>query len=113
MKREDVYKVIDSERDYQNQMWSPSHITDGVPADVDKQVAHFIVYMDDYMRKAKEQFAGYSGDRGALENLRKVVALGVACFERWGVPERQKKVDTLYNSGTVTSQGSPNTATSI
>jgi len=89
MNRQDIYKVLDGERNYQDNRWSPYHITDGVPADEFKSVGHFLVYMDDYMRKAKEQFTTDAGDRGALENLRKVVALGVACFERHGVREMQ------------------------
>lgn len=90
MKREQVYKVIDGERDYQNSKWSPNHMTDGVPADEGKTVAHFIVYMDDYMTRAKHEFTGSGGDRATLEELRKVVALGVACFEAHGVPERKE-----------------------
>jgi uncharacterized membrane protein len=89
MSREEVFKVLDGEREYQNSKWSPYHLTDGIPADHTKSVGDFITYMDDYFRKAKEQYTTETGSRGALENLRKVAALAVACFERHGVPERK------------------------
>ena len=48
MSREEVYSVIDGERDYQDGLWG------GRPHDEMKTVGDFLVYMDTYLRKAKE-----------------------------------------------------------
>lgn len=81
MKREDIYKVIDSERDYQDSKW-------GVQTDRQKPTESFIVYMKAYLDRAVEDISFNSGDQMALDTLRKVVSLGIACFEIHGVPER-------------------------
>lgn len=81
MKREEVYKVIDGERDYQDSKW-------GVQNDLGKPTESYIVYMQAYLDQAVKDITFNSGDRKALDTLRKVVGLGVACFESNGVPER-------------------------
>jgi hypothetical protein len=40
---------------------------------------------------ADRAFAESRGDEPALDELRKVVAVGVACFEQHGVPSRRPK----------------------
>lgn len=80
MKRQEVYKVIDGERFYQDMKWE----------DLDKSnnVGDFIIYMENYLEKAKQ--ANNPRQLGeSLDNLRKVVSIGVGCFEKFGVPERK------------------------
>lgn len=87
MDRKDVYKVIDGERSYQDikgelHDWAPKH-----------SVGDFIVFMQGYLNAAVARGSKDTGWNGALEELRKVVALGVACFEQNGVPERKRSDD--------------------
>lgn len=81
MKREDVYKVIDGERNYQDSKW-------GRQTDLSKRTENFIIYMQAYLNQAVNDITFNKGDQKALDSLRKVVGLGVACFEINGVPER-------------------------
>ena len=82
MTREEVYNIINKERDYQDSLWG------GRPHDEFKSVGDFIVYMDRYMTQVKEEYTTKAGNTAALDQLRKVVALGIACFEYNGVPPR-------------------------
>ena len=82
MDRKEVYKIVDLERDYQDSIWNHSEKFNSV--------GDFLIYMDDYMRKTKEMYTTESGKEPALDVLRKIVALGIACFEVHGVPERKK-----------------------
>lgn len=84
MTRNDVYNAINSERDYQDAKWGgPSH-------DATKSVAHFLTYMRHFMAKADSAMTTEIGEAAALEEMRKVVALGVACFEQHGCPKRKR-----------------------
>lgn len=83
MERNDVYKAIDSERDYQEAKWG------GKSNDEGKTVESFMVYMMHYLNLSYAAVSTMSGHDEALEQLRKVVGIGVACFERHGVPFRQ------------------------
>lgn len=82
LSREEVYSIIDGERAYQDNLWG------GEAHDNYKSVGDFIVYMDRYMTKAKEAYTTKAGNAAALDQLRKVAALSVACFEYNGVPKR-------------------------
>ncbi len=75
MKREDVYKVIDSERDYQDTKWG------GAEHDSKHSVGDFLVYMRNYLTQAEKAYSTELDATGALNALRKVTALGVACME--------------------------------
>lgn len=82
--RSEVYDAIDSERDYQLVRW-------GIKGeDAKHSVGDFLTYMDDYLNEAKHRASREDGNSGALEVLRKVVALGVACMEQHGAPKRQQ-----------------------
>ena len=82
--REIVYEIIDGERFYQEQLWGHADEHDAFHS-----VGDFIVYMDEYMKRVKEKYTVAEGEEAALDMMRKVVALGVACFEIHGVPERK------------------------
>jgi len=75
-KREKVYKLIDGEREYQEDM--PQH------TDKERQkntsVAAWIIYMDKLIQEAKERIY-FMDENGALEFVRKTTAVGVACME--------------------------------
>lgn len=82
MNREQVYEVINRERGYQDVKWG------GKVHDNHHEVEAWIVYMQAYLNKAINRVSTESGPHGGLDELRKVVALGIACFEIHGVPER-------------------------
>lgn len=89
MTREQVYEMIDRERDYQDQKWG------GKKHDQNQSIGDFILYMDVYLNKAKQSYSGpFVEGANSLDELRKVIALGVACFEQIDdefVPQREMK----------------------
>ena len=78
MTRDEVFKIIDDERHYQEQKWG---------SDEGKSLGDFLVYMEYYLRIAKDS---YSTDKFEQTKtfLRKAVAVGVAAMELHGVPKR-------------------------
>ena len=82
MKREDVYKLIDGERDYQDKRWSYWTTETG---GVHTSACDWLVYMNDYIQEAMH-FVSRNGDPEAkdfaMENIRKVAAMGVAAMEQ-------------------------------
>ncbi len=87
--RSEVYKALDSERDYQDHRWAGYAGLDGKhESATDRTLDEFILYMEEYLRKARE--ASVSGDEAeSLNAVRKVTALGVGCMERLGAPQRE------------------------
>lgn len=85
--RADVYAAIDSERDYQEMrvkrdQGAGFHSTE-----------EFLLYMDYYMTETKKIASTTWGPKAKdaiLEFVRKVTALGVACMEQHGAPQRAK-----------------------
>lgn len=83
MKREEIYKEIDKERDYQDKKWK-----DGDVPDRDKDIAEWVNYMEFHLHKASNKI--YNMDKeGALDEIRKVTALGVCAMEVHGCPSRK------------------------
>lgn len=84
--RRDVYAAIDSERDYQDMRKTRDqgqefHSTE-----------EFLLYMEHYMHLARETASttwGPTAKAKTLEIIRKVTALGVACMEVNGAPQRE------------------------
>jgi hypothetical protein len=85
--RESVYKVIDGEREYQDKKWG---------ADI-HSVGDWIVFMRTHLAQAEVRFSKEVGTEGTLHELRKVVALGVACMEQNGAYERIEITPELCN----------------
>jgi len=74
MNRQDVYKLIDGERDYQDKKWIRPE------SDVDHSIADWLIYMEEMLIRAKKELYFLKYDL-ALEFIRKLTALGVACME--------------------------------
>jgi len=83
MKREDVYKLIDGERDYQDKMGSDR--TDGS----DKAVGDYLTLLRSLCYKADMAYYDNAGNNSALDNIRKLAAVAVRCMERYDTPARQ------------------------
>lgn len=75
--REIVFDVLGREREYQIEKWGEG----------DASVAEFLVYMQDYLTEAFKQRTRYSHE-DTLHTIRKITAMGVACMEQWGAPDR-------------------------
>lgn len=86
--RTQVYVVLDGERDYQDSLADTSE-TDG-----QHSVEEFILYMEDYLHEARTVASrtwGPDAKRRALDIIRKVTGLGVACMEQNGTVARVPK----------------------
>lgn len=83
--REEVYKAVDSERDYQDLKWGIPH---------ERTPTEFLVYIQDYLTQAFNQATREPDEKklrvskNTLDTIRKVTALGVACLEQHGAPLR-------------------------
>ncbi len=86
MNRQDVYTIIDGERDYQDKLKKgPDGRTDGQV----KQVGAFLSLMQHAMSEAHKAYYGKQGDGPALEFVRKIAAMAVQCMEIHGAPPRE------------------------
>jgi hypothetical protein len=85
MKREDVYKLIDGEREYQDQL--PPSRTDGKP----RSVGDYLTMFRHYLNKADEAWTDNPGDWQALDVVRKLGGIAVHCMEDHGAPPRKIK----------------------
>lgn len=84
---ESVMKAIESERKYQVRRWGTRQFN-GSFVETQHTVCEYMVYMKYYLDEAFKEASTKVGDKDALEVLRKVVTLGVACFEQHGVKPR-------------------------
>lgn len=88
MTREQVFAAIESERAYQIKRWGVRQ-QNGSFEEVPKSVGEFITYMQHYMAKATRAITTEAEVFSAMEQLRKVVTLGVACCEQHGIRFRE------------------------
>lgn len=87
--RNEVYRIIDSERAYQDDKWLH---------DQPKGVAEYLVLLDDYLAEAKRAWTRNAGDAAALEIMRKLGGIVVHCLEENGGPYRSGYEDTQLKS---------------
>lgn len=83
VKREDVYKAIDSEREYQENLGAGR--TDGRT----HTVGEFLVMLQRYVDHAFAAWTDNAGDQAALNQVRKVAGIAVNCMEKHGAPHRK------------------------
>ena len=87
MKRTEVYRAIDSEREYQDERWSKGS---GYSTDKERLPSEWIVYIERHLALAKDEIYNYD-NKGAMVELRKVAALCVAAAEANGMSLRTTK----------------------
>ena len=88
--REEVYKAIDSERDYQDSRWNKETTT----SENIHSFEDWIVYMEDYLTEAKyilSRNARQVAEPNVCHIMRKVVAMGVNSLEQHGALHRKKE----------------------
>ena len=86
MERTEVYKKLDTERDYQDLRWGERRRVEGTP-DEEKPVAEWINYIEYHVSAAKNEVYHLNTEE-ALAHVRKVAALAVRCLELHGCPDR-------------------------
>ena len=90
--QEDVFAAVIGERCYQDRKWGP-------PSVRPREVGTYLTLMRKLLADAERAYAESDGDTAALDELRKVVAVGVACFEQHGVPSRMRKEPAMNHEG--------------
>ena len=80
--RDDVYKAISEERDFQDHKW-------GTIEQHPHEVGAWLVIIDKLVEDAKHAFVSNRGNYGALDELRKIAAVAVACMEQHGPVHRR------------------------
>lgn len=95
--RHEVFGVINDERTYQDRKW-------GTIAEHAHEVGSWITIMRKLLRDAEDAYQSQRGDIGALDEIRKVVAVGVACMEQHG-PVGRKATDFEAQSNFTTIKG--------
>lgn len=83
MTRQDVFLAIEQERIHQDQKW-------GTLDEHPHEVGSWLTIMRQLLNDAERAYMSQRGDIGALDEVRKVVAVGVACMEQHGVPPRSR-----------------------
>ncbi len=92
MKMNEIFDIIRGERTHQKEKWGYRTSQFGDQAEYDdyiKSVGEYILYMEHHLHQARMKASTQDNHDGALDELRKVAALAVACFEQHGVPERK------------------------
>jgi hypothetical protein len=85
--RHEVYAAIDGERLYQDTRWNP----ETTPSNGIHPVGSWLTFIRSYLREAEDilsRNADPKASEGALDILRKIVGMGVACMEQNGVVHR-------------------------
>ena len=88
IRRARVFEAINGERHYQETKW-------GTLEQRPQSVGAYLTLMRVHLADAEAAWARSSGDVMALDCLRKVLAIGVACGEQHGMPRRHDAEPTL------------------
>jgi hypothetical protein len=84
--REEVYKLIDGERDYQEKQ-SKKWDHQGIPT-----AEAEILMMEEYMAKVRTAWVNHYDEETSLDMIRKVVGMGVRCLENYGSEKCARKL---------------------
>jgi len=82
--REEVFEKLSAERDYQEKRWE-SGLRER--PDKEKDIGEWIIYMEFLLNAAKHQVY-FLHSESAMSEIRKMTAVGVACLEIHGCPDR-------------------------
>lgn len=92
--RQEVFSVITDERVFQDRKW-------GTVEEHPHEVGSWLTIMRQLLNDAERAYMSQRGDIGALDEVRKVVAVGVACLEQHG-PVGRKAIDFAAQSKSFT-----------
>lgn len=85
--RQEVYKIIDGERDYQNSRWGNT-LSDDRPGNGTRTTDEFALYILGYTNDLVQNASHFGDPTAKLHIVRKIAALCVACMEQNGAPPR-------------------------
>lgn len=102
-RREDIYRILDSEREYQRRKWGiPPMKIDGEPLeDAQHTPDEYLAYMQHYLTEGLAQISKEADNNNALDTIRKITAMGVACMEQNGCRYRDINVKNARGWKTV------------
>jgi|AntRauTorckE6833_2_1112554.scaffolds.fasta_scaffold00277_4 hypothetical protein len=89
IKREEVYKALDSERDYQDVRWKENPGQPETRESLDRSIDEFSTYIMAYAQQLQNVCASTDDPTVKLDFVRKVGGLSVACMEAHGAPLRE------------------------
>lgn len=81
--RQQVYRVLDGERAYQDAL--PPSRTDSAP----RSVGDYVTMMQYYQTQLVAAWTTNPGDQQALDVMRKLGGIAVHCMEEHGAPPRE------------------------
>ncbi len=93
--RQEVFDAIISEREYQKKRWGERQ-PDGTLQERRSSVCDYLVYMKHYFEKAFATATTHLGNDRALDEVRKIASLAVACMEDNGCKSRNLEM-MIYN----------------
>lgn len=91
VKRNEVYKAIDSERAYQDGQW-PQGEWDGTGQQPSNPltIGEFLLLAEEYCQRARDAWSKEKKPEGnTLEIIRKIAGIVVNCMEQHGAPQRK------------------------
>jgi len=84
MDRKKVYRLIDNEREYQDSKWRGRE---------EVSISTEILIMQEHLNKAKKNHVSFNFNRSlTLDQIRKIVAVGVRCLEVHGIDDMLKNI---------------------
>ena len=88
--QEEVFKGLQSERRYQTCRWGRRQNVGEADFFVEDwhSVGDYLVFIRQHLRDAEEALTTTPSDLAALDEIRKLTALGIACLEQHGCPIR-------------------------
>lgn len=90
----EVLSAVHDERVYQNRKW-------GTVNQHPHEVGGWLTIMRKLLTDAEAQWSSKKGDVGALDEIRKVVAVGIACMEQHGAISRSPLAFVAVQAGEV------------
>ena len=87
--RDEVYKAIDSERDYQDSQWPNGQLQGEAPNANPLKIGEFVLLMSEYVDRARHSWSTEKApELETLNFVRKVAGIAVNCMEQHGAPKR-------------------------
>lgn len=84
MDRTEVYKIVDTERDYQEKLRKAGRFEDVIHT-----VGEEVLMISEYADKARKAWVDNFGNEYGLELVRKIAGMCVRCMENHGASPRE------------------------
>lgn len=91
---EEVVNCVRQERLYQQYRWGYTEPS-GDFRENEHTICDWIVYLQHYLNIAIQEASTKDGDKTALDNIRKITAMGFACMEQNGIMPRDLETPVI------------------